>query len=114
MSSPIPALGPEPSILISFAILFIEIAKLLNAAETNNTEEWNNDVTIAAGSGIIAGPCKDVGGDIGVGTGGTEVSSIVFQTESEIGDNVELVSVGGFYILMHGGSSIANGITMTA
>ena len=74
----------------------------------------SGDVTIAAGSAIIAGPCKDSGGDIGVGTGGTEVSSIVFQTESEIGDNVELVSVGGFYILMHGGSSIANGITMTA
>ena len=80
-----------------------------------NTEVTpSGDVTIAAGSGIIAGPCKDSGGDVGVGTAGTEVSSIVFQTEAEIGDNIELVSVGGFYCMMHGGSSIANGITMTA
>jgi len=77
-----------------------------------NTEVTpSGDVTIAAGSAIIAGPCKDVGGDIGVGTGGTEVSNILFQTEAEIGDNIELVSVGGFYVMMHGGSSIANGIT---
>ena len=77
-----------------------------------NTEVTpSGDVTIAAGSTIIAGPCKDVGGDIGVGTGGTEVSNILFQTESEIGDNIELISVGGFYCMMHGGSSIANGIT---
>ena len=80
-----------------------------------NTEVTpSGDVTIAAGSGIIAGPCKDSGGDVGVGTAGTEVQSIVFQTEAEIGDNVELISVGGFYCLMHGGSSIADGITMTA
>ena len=77
-----------------------------------NTEVTpSGDVTIAAGSGIIAGPCKDVGGDIGVGTGGTEVSNILFQTEAEIGDNIELISVGGFYCIMHGGSSVADGIT---
>ena len=77
-----------------------------------NTEVTpSGDVTIAAGSGIIAGPCKDVGGDIGVGTGGTEVSNILFQTEAQIRDNIEHISVGGFYCIMHGGSSIADGIT---
>ena len=68
-------------------------------------------VTIAAGSGIIAGPAKDVGGDIGAGTGGTEVSNVLFSTDAEIGDNIELISVGGFYVMMHGGSSIAAGLT---
>tara|TARA_R110000764_G_C10793391_1_gene357918 strand:- start:45 stop:551 length:507 start_codon:yes stop_codon:yes gene_type:complete len=68
-------------------------------------------VTIAAGSAIIAGPSKDVGGDIGAGTGGTEVSNVIFSTDAEIGDNIELVAVGGFYVMMHGGSSIAAGIT---
>ena len=68
-------------------------------------------VTIAAGSAIIAGPAKDVGGDIGAGTGGTEVSNVLFSTDAEIGDNIELVSVGGFYVMMHGGSSIAAGLT---
>tara|TARA_R110002049_G_C8912541_1_gene542581 strand:- start:179 stop:685 length:507 start_codon:yes stop_codon:yes gene_type:complete len=68
-------------------------------------------VTIAAGSAIIAGPLKDVGGDIGAGTGGTEVSNILFSTDAEIGDNVELISVGGFYCIMGGGSSIAAGFT---
>ena len=70
-----------------------------------------NAVTIAAGSAIIAGPAKDVGGDIGAGTGGTEVSNVLFSTDAEIGDNVELVFVGGFYVMMHGGSSIAAGLT---
>ena len=70
-----------------------------------------NSITIAAGSAIIAGPAKDVGGDIGAGTGGTEVSNVLFSTDAEIGDNVELVFAGGFYIMMHGGSSIAAGIT---
>ena len=68
-------------------------------------------VTIAAGSAIIAGPAKDVGGDIGAGTGGTEVSNVLFSTDAEIGDNIELISVGGFYVMMHGGSSIAAGLT---
>ena len=68
-------------------------------------------ITIAAGSAIIAGPAKDVGGDIGAGTGGTEVANVEFSTSAEIGDNIELVFVGGFYVMMHGGSSIAAGIT---
>mgnify|MGYP003631438674 FL=1 len=68
-------------------------------------------VTLAAGSAIIAGPAKDVGGDIGAGTGGTEVSNVLFSTDAEIGDNIELISVGGFYVMMHGGSSIAAGLT---
>ena len=70
-----------------------------------------NAITIAAGSAIIAGPAKDVGGDIGAGTGGTEVSNVIFSTDAEVGDNIELVFVGGFYVMMHGGSSIAAGIT---
>ena len=68
-------------------------------------------ITIAAGSAIIAGPLKDAGGDVGAGTAGTEVSNLVIGTTSEIGDNIELVFVGGFYVIMSGGSSISGAIT---
>ena len=68
-------------------------------------------ITIAAGSAIIAGPLKDAGGDVGAGTAGTEVSNLVIGTSSEVGDSIELVFVGGFYVIMGGGSSISGAIT---
>lgn len=68
-------------------------------------------ITIAAGSAIIAGPFKDAGGDVGAGTAGTEVSNLVIGTTSEIGDNIEIIFVGGFYVIMGGGSSISGAIT---
>ena len=70
-------------------------------------------VTIAAGSTIIAGPFKDAGGDVGAGTAGTEVSNLVWGTSAEIGDNVELLFVGGYYVIMSGGSSISGALTTT-
>jgi hypothetical protein len=77
-----------------------------------NTEVTPAEViTIAAGSAIIAGPLKDAGGDVGAGTAGTEVSNILFGTSAEVGDFVELVFVGGFYVIMGGGSSISGAIT---
>tara|TARA_R110001592_G_scaffold223301_1_gene478764 strand:- start:192 stop:710 length:519 start_codon:yes stop_codon:yes gene_type:complete len=68
-------------------------------------------ITIAAGTAIIAGPLKDAGGDVGAGTAGTEVSNLVIGTSSEIGDNIEIVFVGGYYVIMSGGSSISGAIT---
>ena len=68
-------------------------------------------ITIAAGSAIIAGPLKDAAGDVGAGTAGTEVSNILFGTSAEVGDFVELVFVGGFYVIMGGGSTISGAIT---
>jgi len=77
-----------------------------------NTEDTPAEViTIAAGSAIIAGPLKDAGGDVGAGTAGTEVSNILFGTSAEKGDFVELVFVGGLYVIMGGGSSISGAIT---
>ena len=77
-----------------------------------NTESTPaNAITIAAGSAIIGGPLKDAGGDVGAGTAGTEVSNIVFSANAEIGDFVELVFVGGFYVIMGGGSTISGAIT---
>ena len=70
-------------------------------------------ITIAAGTAIIAGPFKDAGGDVGAGTAGTEVSNLVIGTTSEIGDNIELVFVGGYYVIMSGGSSISGAVTTT-
>ena len=68
-------------------------------------------ITINAGSAIIAGPFKDAAGDVGAGTAGTEVTSIKFHTSAEKGDNIELVFVGGLYVIMGGGSSISGGVT---
>ena len=70
-----------------------------------------NPITIAAGSAIIAGPFKDAGGDVGAGTAGTEVSNLIIGTSSEVGDSIELVFVGGFYVIMGGGSSISGAVT---
>ena len=68
------------------------------------------DVTIAAGSAIIAGPGKDAGGDVGIGTAGTEVSNVLIDTTGEIGDFIELIAVGGYY-MMNAQSSISGGMT---
>ena len=70
------------------------------------------DITIAAGSAIIAGPGKDAGGDVGIGTAGTEVSNVLIDTTGEIGDFIELIAVGGYY-MMNAQSSISGGMTTT-
>jgi len=68
------------------------------------------DITIAAGSTIIAGPGKDAGGDVGIGTAGTEVSNVLIDQTGEIGDFIELIGVGGYY-MMNAQSSISGGMT---
>ena len=48
---------------------------------------------------------------MGAGTAGTEVSNLIIGTSSEVGDSIELVFVGGFYVIMGGGSSISGAVT---
>ena len=75
-------------------------------------ETLTADVTIAAGAAIIAGVGKDAAGDVGIGTAGTEVSNVLMDTTGEIGDFVELIGVGGYY-MMNAQSSISGGMTTT-
>ena len=104
-----------PKMRQGFQVETVNTARTLTAEDSGKIFLMNDSsggvYEITLPTAIIAGPLKDAGGDVGAGTAGTEVSNLVIGTSSEIGDNIEIVFVGGYYVIMSGGSSISGAIT---